>query len=72
MMAAGELTRKREAVRSRAFQSISDTSNYTETQINRAIRQAINKEPDILDDLFEVSCTEGYGNIEKGKRKGET
>jgi len=49
MMAAGELTRKREAVRSRAFQSISDTSNYTETQINRAIRQAIDKEPDILD-----------------------
>lgn len=69
MMAAGELTRKREAVRSRAFQSISDTSNYTETQINRAIRQAIDKEPDILDHSSKFLAQKAMEILKKANAK---
>lgn len=49
MISAGKLTKARESVRNGAFRSIKNTTDYTETMINRAIRKAIDEEPDILD-----------------------
>lgn len=76
MIAADKLTKAREGVRNSAFQAILNTTDYTQTQINRAIRTAIDEEGDILDHPSKYLAKKALkilkGAATKTKRKGTT